>query len=517
MTMRPRAPDPAPGRAASFGVPEWLLGLLPVALAAWVYYPITRAYFWGDDFIHLTRIASGHSWTFVLSPFGGHNLQLRNLAYVVSWWLFGLDPGPWFWTVLATHLFNVWLFFGLIAALTGSLPLATFGATLWGTCPLATGTLAFYCVYGQVMGTTVILLVLRRVARLAERGAAPTRWDAACWYTLLLAGTTCFATNAGAALVFPFVLFLISPAAWRVRSIRYAFVLLPAVTLALYFGLRQLAQAIEPLSMAELLQIPLARSGGTIAPIMLAHLAGVGISGSVLGYLSHPEQYPHLRDVGAILAFGIGLVVVLARGTPHVRRAALAMIVLACGVYGVIAVGRAALYAGFLASLARAAAELRYHYLGTVPLVGLLCMICGEVGRIGPLAAVPGRLTLLAGVVAPIAVWTRAPTWIDPHAATREYVARSMVEIGAAAATAPPGTVYVENGRTPASTGPFLDRFFPGRAAVFVLHSPSSDVLNGRVVRFIERDPEVLAYWAERPNEPTARLLVPPDHVPPQS
>ena len=51
------------------------------------------------------------------------------------------------------------------------------------------------------------------------------------------------------------------------------------------------------------------------------------------------------------------------------------------------------------------------------------------------------------------------------------------------------------------------DRLFPGRAGVFVVTHPS-DMVDGRRVRFIERDPEVLTWFGERPETRLAHLLV---------
>jgi hypothetical protein len=54
-----------------------------------------------------------------------------------------------------------------------------------------------------------------------------------------------------------------------------------------------------------------------------------------------------------------------------------------------------------------------------------------------------------------------------------------------------------------------LRTFVPGRAALFLFLSPD-DMLDGRHVRFVERDPDILAYWAARPGSRLATLLVAP-------
>src|SRR5262249_45403179 len=68
----PSPASAAPERPGASG--SWHpLVLVPVALAAWVYHPITRIYFFADDFILLASIASDRVAAFLLRPFGGHN------------------------------------------------------------------------------------------------------------------------------------------------------------------------------------------------------------------------------------------------------------------------------------------------------------------------------------------------------------------------------------------------------------------------------------------------------------
>src|SRR5262249_62288224 len=84
-----------------------------------------------------------------------------------------MQPEPYFWIVLLTHLLNVWLLFRVLRNVTGSLALGCFGATLWGTSPAQVGTLGWYSVYGQVLVATVLLVVLGGVTARAAARAAP--------------------------------------------------------------------------------------------------------------------------------------------------------------------------------------------------------------------------------------------------------------------------------------------------------------------------------------------------------
>jgi hypothetical protein len=491
------------------------LAVVPLALTTWVYYPITRVFFFADDFFHLSHIASDRVLTFVLTPFGGHNLLVRNLVFVGSWHLFGLHSELWYATVLLTHLLNVWLLFGVLGALTTSVPLACLGATIWGMCPLASGTLAWYSVYGHVMAATVLLLVLNRLARLGATGAPVPVRTAWLWYALLLAGTTCFGVGLGVAMVFPLVLFLLLPEAWHQRWVRLAYLALPVVTLATYFGLRRLSALLEPLPLDDLFHQVAATTGLRAAPAMLPPLLGVAVAGSTLGHFFDPQRYPDARAWGSIAAFVVGLGLIAWRGDWKSRRAALAMVALAVGIYGVIALGRANIYVMFKASLAQAASTPRYHYVGSIPIVVLLCQMLQQVGRTRWLSAVPRRLALAAGLGLLVAGHARSNFQIDEHAAARAYLARTAQEIADAVAAVPPGTtVYLENGSTPGgAVGPWLNQWFPGRAGVFLLLSPSGDMLDGRHVRFVERDPKVVEFWGERPSARLEGLLVAPQRA----
>src|SRR5262249_54281733 len=160
----------APERAGAPGV-RHVLVLLPLALAAWVYLPITRVYFFADDFVNLASIASDRVAAFLFRPFGGHNCLGRNVVFLASYHLVGLRADLYYWTVLLTQLLNVALLFGVLRALTASAQLACFGAALWGMSPLQAGTLGWYSTYGHVLATTTMLLVLHALARLASADA----------------------------------------------------------------------------------------------------------------------------------------------------------------------------------------------------------------------------------------------------------------------------------------------------------------------------------------------------------
>src|SRR6476661_7217140 len=62
-----------------------LLPVIPIAVTAFIYFPITRNYFFGDDFVCLARIINDGFLRFALRPSGGHNLFARNAVFYASY------------------------------------------------------------------------------------------------------------------------------------------------------------------------------------------------------------------------------------------------------------------------------------------------------------------------------------------------------------------------------------------------------------------------------------------------
>ena len=348
----------------------------------------------------------------------------------------------------------------------------------------------------------------------ASRRATSCRGSrtAGVWVALLLVGTTFFGVALGVALVFPLVVFLLLPGAWRRRGPRIAFLVLPTLTLVLYFGLRWVADQIEPLSVQEVAQLGFAGSGLDAIPPMFAQLLAFAIPGTVLGVFM-PETYPSAASMIAGVTFVAGLAFAAWRSDRFARRALLAMLVLAGGIYFVVALGRAHAYQEFHVPFARAASVSRYHYAGSIPLTVVLCLVLQQVGRLPWLRALRPGLALAAGLgtLAIGHLWFGSP--IDDRFPCREYVAGTLREIAAAVASQPDGaTVYLENLESPFYLlGPALpERSFPGRAAVFLI-THRSDTIDGRGVRFVERDPEVLEWYLDRPQTRLAQLLVSPE------
>src|ERR1051326_6070639 len=92
-----------------------LAWLLPVTMSAVVYFPITRNYFYGDDFFNFWYLANQGLVHFVLRLHGGHSCVTRNIVMALFHRIFGMNPAPFFWAVLLTHLLNVFLLYEAVA------------------------------------------------------------------------------------------------------------------------------------------------------------------------------------------------------------------------------------------------------------------------------------------------------------------------------------------------------------------------------------------------------------------
>jgi hypothetical protein len=490
--------------------------LLPLVLSAGAYFPITRSFFFADDFVHLVDMQNEKTLVFLLKPFGGNAFLLRNLVFLGSYHLFGVDPVAFHWTVFVTHVLNVALLFGVLRAMTGSAWLACLGAAVWGVSPLALETLNWYAAFGHVLVGTALLLVLRSVVRIdAGGGRIPTR-AAIAWFALLLAGSTCYGPGIGAALVFPVALVLLLPAAWRQPGVRLAFLALPPVTLGLYFVLQYLYKQIGTLAIEEIIHQQAALSGFDAIPPLWAQLLAYSAAGTMLGFFL-PETYPSPAASGAVAMLAAALGLLLWRGSPRTRRLALGTGALWAGIYLMIAAGRGHVYSMLHVPPATAAAVGRYHYAGTIPLVVLLCLVLREAGRLPGLRAVPRALAVVVALVALIIGRYATDFRIDTRPFVHDYFLYTKLDLAGEIDAAPPGRpVYLENRETPRYVlGPAIpERLVPGRAAVFLL-TRSSSGRDGREVHFIERDPEVLDWYRnEHPDTPLARLLVAPEETP---
>jgi hypothetical protein len=485
-----------------------LVAMVPVLIATWVYLPILQLNFYADDLHVLAHLRDGNLPYFLLRPFGGHNMVIRNSVFALSDWAFGPRPSCFYATVLVVHALNVWLFFRVLRNLGVGRAWACVGATLWGASPTHAGTLGWYSIFGQVLAATALLFVLDDVTRLAVTRGSLSRGRAACWWILLLAGSGCYGMGIGAAILFPAALFLLLPAAWQRRGVRLAFLALPVAVLAALIACRRLAEHLAPLPTDELLLVPVAV--GSYAPIlqMFAHLLIFSSASVALGSFGPPD-YP---DGVAVVAAGIyaAIVAVGFWGAPTAdRRRMLALAALALGIYAVIALGRANAGLVFFAMApARTAATLRYHYVGMLAAIALLFLALRQIAERGWLRRIPSvGAKLTASSVLAFGLF-RYGVPIDRHTDSGRYVADSLASINRESGGHGSESIVLENGVAPRSVlGPGLPpSAFPGRAAVYLVFGPPDGVAD-RPIRFIERGPAVIETYRAIPGSKLGLLL----------
>lgn len=482
-------------------------------MSAVVYRPVGRTYFFADDFVCMFRILNQGFVRFVVEPFGGHLLFVRNTVYWLSHQLFGFNARPYYLTALVTHLVNVWLFFRVTRRLTGSAVLACLGAAMWGTSPLCLGTLGWYSVYGQALVGTILLFLLDRVTARAEDAAPISARAALGWYLLVLAAVSCFGTGIGVALVFPVMLFLLHPAAFRQRGVRLAFLSLFVVVPGIYFGFWRVYALYFPISMSEAIQREAALSRYWPIVDMTRHLAAFAVTGVLQGFFFDPQAYPGQASHVATTLYVLTLVAVLVRADGVTRRRLLALVALCGGVYVLVAMGRSNVYLLFNLEPAESARQARYHYIGIIPVAMALAVMLGELARWSRFRSVVHAVALAAWMVVMGREFARHGLFIDRRQAIRTWVSISQFLLAEQIEKQAPGdTVSFENSEPPGYVlGPMLHHpEFPGLAGVFVLTYPTN-VVQGRRIEFIEHNRAVLAASKDpASNQRLAGLLVAP-------
>jgi len=502
-----------------------LLLLLPLASSAVVYYPLTTAYFASDDFLNLYLIVNESPLEYVLRPHGGHLLVTRNAIFSLFHQAFGTRAELYFWAVLLTHLVNVFLLFQIIRRLAASNHLASFGATLWGICPVHAGALGWYSVYGHVVVTTIVLVILNRAAAAVSTGSSPSRSVLLLWPLLFLVASTCFGVGIGITVVSPLMLFLLlPPSPVRTRLC----VALCAVAVALPFVYQELLRlygAVSGSSRALLVATFLtARTRPSWHLVeFAAMLASHGITSLLLGFalpvkttLGIGAYVGAAQFPGAIAYVVAGsyvalVLVVLVRSPGTIRRRVLGFLAMATGCYAIIAAGRAPAFTESVASFG--AAQPRYHYAATTALTILLCLTLREVAAWLPWTARIRSILLLTWVAVTAVCYMQSPPFIDPFASARKETTDVLTAVDKLIAAAPPrGDVYIPN-KLFLSAGPMIAAdpvTFPGWAAIFTIFFPSN-VVDGKRVHFIVNHPEAVA--AAMRGRRTAELVIGPDQV----
>jgi hypothetical protein len=369
---------------------------------------------------------------------------------------------------------------------------------------MSEAAVGWFSVFGQVMVATVLLVILRRIALVAD-GVLLHRHAPVLWCALLLVACTSFGIGIGLTLVFPLVAFLLlPPSPSRTRALIIICALAVAVP-ALYFGLTSLTTALYK---PRTWPVSFARDAATNL-IMLTYLVGYGVVTLVLGHISSQLEYPGALATLVIALFAAGIVGTLLTAPWPLKRRLLACIVLVLGCYGIIVVGRAT----FFAAAGRPMTFIRpgrYHYVAPIPISIALCLMLAHAGQLLRLrpAVTNGLLAGWIGLAMLAWFWVGKP--VNQHHHARRETSAVLAELRRAIDAAPPRQdVFIPN-RKFQSLGPiFVGRqdLFPGWAGVFVIFFPDN-VVDGKRVRFVTEDRKALNAAPE--GHRTASLIVEP-------
>jgi hypothetical protein len=409
--------------------------------------------------------------------------------------------------VLLTHLLNVALLFRLVHRLSNSAHAASLAAALWGVCPVHAGTLGWYSVYGQVLATTFLLILLNHAAPVATENRRLPRSALITWPALLLAASTSFGIGIGITLVAPLVLYLILPRSSQRTRICLALAALALAMPLLYRG----ALALYDWAFGPTIE-------GLVAAIGLEHRAlswqqakmmglmfSYGLTSLVLGFFIQVGRFPETAAWITVPVFLALLSIVFVGSKASTRRTLLAFLALAGGCYFIIAQGRSHFFRG---DLLIGASQLRYQYAASLPiavLVGILAARCCRLLRLNSFV----RWTLLiAWTALLIGSYRLAPPALEVSTNQERETRAVLSTVRSQVAAAPPGSaVYIEN-QPFRSVGPMLQdprSGFPGWAGVYTIFFPTN-VVDSRRVYFVVRDSATLEMG--RKGRRTAGLLV---------
>lgn len=450
-----------------------------------------------DDFVHLYTVSNRPFWEAVSVPMGGH---LIHSLMAIMWLLkslFGLNPLAYLAFGLLVHLVNVWLLFGIISRLTGRPAMAAFGASLWGMSPLVAGTIGWISAHGHGYATAAVLWVLYDIVRCSQRPAGLGNALLVRHAVLLLVATTSFGTGLVATVVFPFLVWLWNPLPLqRFKLVAvYSAVALLAVTVYLITMQLQgdardnlgdkvdiVSQGIANLPSIMRAFLDLFSVGSAV--LLLGPLLVGGVSVVPAASVSVVAKLTTVVVVVPLLLWGCWV------STATERRRLIALLLLACAAYGVIALARSG---GLLPFNAEAS---RYHYMAPA-LLAVVCslLLCKLLDRFP--AAVPGygRTPYFVWLALVIVPFTLGPVSVVKEVQiTRQnnQLQRSTLALEKALQNHS-GTddIYIRNRPFAVFAWGYTPQHFPGLAALFIISYPDNSFEGKRVI-FLDDSEELV-------------------------
>jgi hypothetical protein len=500
----------------------WMV-LVPVGLSVVVHGSVLDHFFFFDDFMNLYELRTSEPLDFVIRPHAGHLSIVRNLVFYLTYAVAGLDPRPYFASVLAIHALNVVLVFGVIRRFSGRTGAAVLAAGLWGVAPVQQGALGWYAVFGHAHALLFLLLVLWDLAGHERDGRSPSWARLVGWSALLVLGSTTFGVGVAVALVSGPAIYLLLHDDPRRGRILIGVGSSVIVVFLLHVGLRFAYGGVE--QMGGMLPAAVHPDALSRVPLLILHLVAFGAASLLAGPLTWTGQAWNREPVflGSVdelwmLAFAVTVVAAALVGliaTMRGRRLRLrlsALLLLVFGSYGLIAIGRwwLANERGFQG----VAVETRYHYLATALLAIGLGLVLAELRPSKPAqqrAALALGTLWLAGAAGLGWKAVRTDGWRDiTHRSHREYD-KVVDAISRTARDAPEGAhPRLPNLPLEGMVAFNLGVRFPNWAGVHIIAFPEGG-LEDRRVRYVEFRQDVRSRLRAEGHRRAARLVVRPN------
>lgn len=467
-----------------------------------------------DDFVHMYTVSNLPLIEAITVPMGGHLLHTFTTVIWAVKSLFGMNPFAFLLIGLLVHLAAVYLLFQILSVLTGRAVLAAFGATLWGINPFAAGALGWISVHGQVLATAAVLWVLLDIARCSQSAGVLRNRILARHVILLLMAVTSFGVGLTSAVVLPLLILLWNPVPGERRRLLAVYGAV-ALTVVVFYLLTMKLQGHPSDNLDD--KVNLVKQGlGNIPMISaaFADLMAIGSSALVLGPLLvgklsvvSKEALPMVAAMFALF-FSLPLLVwgIWVAGSGE-RRRMLALLLLPCAAYGLIAVARVG---GFLTLHAEAP---RYHYFSPAILVIVYGLLVSQLlDRLPARTSRDGYLPYfiwLILVIVPFAMGTSPVNSKESRLKRQEeQLARSTRVLEKALDESPgEGDIFIRNRPFSVFVWGYTPESFPGLAGLFVIRYPSNTV-DGRRVYFLEESEELVEMARAQRGSRISELLV---------
>lgn len=465
------------------------------------------AFFHEDDFFHFYQIASWRPLDFIFFSIGGHLYIFRNFVLFILFKLFGLNATAFFSVILITHLGNACLLYKIIHLITGKTMLAAAGAIMWGICPANYETMAWCSAHGHILVIFFFLLFLHNLLKLEKGKISFSSGITIRWSVYILLMACSYGNGVILAFLAPVIIVIIlwkNENKWRIAAS-----LLPV--LALLFFLLVFNDSIYSFFSGEAplyIQDRVVKNALNHKKNILELFAWLyansiywvtlpyAIPATCVAMLKYSMLFnrcaylfPQVLVVGMIT---VGFFVLLVRASNEKLRYYAAFCLLAVGLLGVIAYGRASMVGGF--PMHWAALTLRWYYAILVVVTLIMALLAAQALDLYPKFSKVLAAHVFMAVIVTLFLYHNYSTVVfynlnKPASINAKKIYYDTVrEIEKTVRASPHGSnVYIDNKMKQRIDMIFRDKDFPGKAAVFAITYPTN-MLEGRRVYFVEND-----------------------------